>query len=238
MYIQEIFGPTIQGEGPFVGVPTIFIRVAGCSFRCKWCDTPKAVLPENKNEWEGYTAKELIDEVQKLTSSTDVMLTFTGGNPAIYDMSDAIVEARKRGFERFAVETQGDIFRTWFIEMDSVVLSPKPPSSGVIYTEEHWNLLDKIIRHLSVDCVTVKIVVSDESDLDFAEKVFKKYPNVTKFITPCNTLSTVEDSSKNIRDNLLKKTEEVIDMVMSRRMYDVHVVPQLHVLLWGNKEKV
>ena len=32
--VVEIFGPTIQGEGAEAGVPTHFVRVGGCDFRC------------------------------------------------------------------------------------------------------------------------------------------------------------------------------------------------------------
>jgi len=44
--ISEIFGPTIQGEGPLIGRPTVFVRTAGCDYRCARCDTLYAVLPE------------------------------------------------------------------------------------------------------------------------------------------------------------------------------------------------
>jgi organic radical activating enzyme len=36
--IQEIYF-TIQGEGPFAGIPAVFIRLAGCNLRCHFCDT-------------------------------------------------------------------------------------------------------------------------------------------------------------------------------------------------------
>ncbi len=35
MKISEIFGPTLQGEGFHTGVPSIFIRLVGCSLRCQ-----------------------------------------------------------------------------------------------------------------------------------------------------------------------------------------------------------
>ena len=35
MKISEIFGPTIQGEGFHMGVPSVFIRLVGCSLRCQ-----------------------------------------------------------------------------------------------------------------------------------------------------------------------------------------------------------
>ena len=37
--VNEIFGPTIQGEGSTVGKPCFFLRVAGCNLHCGWCDT-------------------------------------------------------------------------------------------------------------------------------------------------------------------------------------------------------
>jgi organic radical activating enzyme len=44
--ISKIFGPTIQGEGPLIGRPIVFVRTGGCDYRCSWCDTLYAVLPE------------------------------------------------------------------------------------------------------------------------------------------------------------------------------------------------
>jgi 7-carboxy-7-deazaguanine synthase len=42
--ISEIFGPTIQGEGPLIGRPSVFVRTAGCDYRCTWCDTQKTTV--------------------------------------------------------------------------------------------------------------------------------------------------------------------------------------------------
>lgn len=39
LVVSEVFGPTIQGEGPTLGRTAAFLRVGGCHLACSWCDT-------------------------------------------------------------------------------------------------------------------------------------------------------------------------------------------------------
>lgn len=39
LLINEVFGPTIQGEGPAAGRRCAFVRLAICPLHCVWCDT-------------------------------------------------------------------------------------------------------------------------------------------------------------------------------------------------------
>ena len=41
MKVNEIFGPTIQGEGKSAGMQAMFLRTSLCNLACDWCDTPQ-----------------------------------------------------------------------------------------------------------------------------------------------------------------------------------------------------
>ncbi|MHC4744406.1 MAG: 7-carboxy-7-deazaguanine synthase QueE, partial [Planctomycetota bacterium] len=59
MIVNEIFY-SLQGEGFLAGVPSVFIRTAGCPLRCRWCDTKYAW---DASEGEEYSVDEIVDKV-------------------------------------------------------------------------------------------------------------------------------------------------------------------------------
>ena len=87
--ISEIFGPTIQGEGTLIGRPTVFVRTGGCDFRCAWCDTLYAVLPQFKNDWRKMSAPEIVAQVLALSQQQPILITLSGGNPALQPLEVA-----------------------------------------------------------------------------------------------------------------------------------------------------
>ena len=104
--ISEIFGPTIQGEGPLIGHPTVFVRTAGCDYRCAWCDTLYAVLPEYRDEWTLMSPPQIMARVNELAGDSPVLISLSGGNPALQPLAPVIALGRRNGHS-FALENIG-----------------------------------------------------------------------------------------------------------------------------------
>jgi len=76
MRISEIFY-SIQGEGTLAGLPSVFIRTAGCNLRCRWCDSAYAARGARGQE---RTVENLVEEVHRYPTRFCVL---TGGEPML-----------------------------------------------------------------------------------------------------------------------------------------------------------
>jgi 7-carboxy-7-deazaguanine synthase len=244
--ISEIFGPVIQGEGPLAGVPTVFVRVAGCDYRCTWCDTPYAVLPELWSRTaERLTAVEIADRVAVLSGN---WVTLSGGNPAMYDLTTVVDELHEHGFS-VAVETQGSKWMPWLEEVEQLVVSPKPPSSGMdAKAEREFPRFAQRVHELYLDGQwdntnppALKVVVFDEADLVFARRVHTtSWPEMLPLYLSVGTdpptdTTTLADVRRQVCDRyawLMGRVAEGSDV------FDERVLPQLHVLAYGHARGV
>ncbi len=237
--ISEIFGPTVQGEGPLIGRPTVFVRTGGCDYRCGWCDTLYAVLPEYRDEWTLMAPAEILTRVEHLAGFAPVLVSLSGGNPAIQPLAPLIALGHRKDYT-FALETQGSVPQPWFAALDWLMLSPKPPSSGM---ETDWQALD--------DCVSaaadgprcaLKIVVFDDEDYVYARLAANRYPALPVYLqigNPAPVLAPdglVGDEAE-IGD-LMRRFRWLVDKVATDRWFTATVLPQLHVLAWGSRRGV
>lgn len=199
--VSEIFGPTLEGEGPWAGMPTYFLRVGGCDFKCLWCDTDQAVLPERVKGLPRFTQAEIWEQVRDYAAAHPGpdLLAISGGNPGLYNLGLIVDEwqasASPSGRPRkVLVETQGSRWQNWFAQVNLLTVSPKPPSSGmtnesldafmdgVSGAEDYWihelGLQEGVI-HETVDRrwkMIFKVVVFDEADYQFARDLHVRYP--------------------------------------------------------------
>ncbi|MFK7838886.1 MAG: 7-carboxy-7-deazaguanine synthase QueE [Bdellovibrionales bacterium] len=229
--ISEIFGPTIQGEGALIGQPTVFVRTGGCDYRCTWCDTLYAVESKYRHDWKPMTAQSIMDEVKHLSNNNPLTISLSGGNPATQDCSELITLGHQDGYT-FALETQGSIKQDWFKDLDTLTLSPKPPSSKM---DTNWDILDDCVNATGDNTKTaLKIVVFDDIDYAYAQDVAKRYPALPLYLQPGNH----ETEGAPDIDGLNKRLQWLADKVTNDNWFDAHVLPQLHVLIWGNERGV
>ena len=113
--VQEIF-PTLQGEGPLAGVPSVFVRLGGCNLACSFCDT----------EFESFRAmpvEEIMAEIRNLARHSRKLIVITGGEPLRQPIEKFCAMLIGEGFI-VQIETNGTLWRP-LPEAVRVVISPK-----------------------------------------------------------------------------------------------------------------
>lgn len=107
---------SVQGEGRFAGVPAFFIRLGGCDVGCVWCDVKESW---DASDHPSVSVEDLLAQVAKTQAS---IVIITGGEPAMYDLSDLTSVLKAQGLQ-VHIETSGvyPLLGTF----DWVTLSPK-----------------------------------------------------------------------------------------------------------------
>ncbi len=235
----EIFGPTIQGEGMVIGQKTMFIRTAGCDYSCSWCDSSFTWDGSGKNLVRQMDAEEIWNELKDLGGERFSFVTISGGNPALIKNMGDLIEILQGHNIKIGLETQGSKWQDWFCEIDELTLSPKPPSSRM---STNFEILDRIIHKLQLSSsekhYSLKIVVFNDQDFEYAKKIHQRYPRVPFYLQVGNESITTNDKSE-LLNVLLQRYEWLIQKVMQDKdLNHVKVLPQLHTYVWGNKQGV
>lgn len=231
--VMEVFGPTIQGEGMVMGRKTMFVRTAGCDYSCSWCDS--------KFTWDGtgtstmMHAQQIIDELERIGGRSFSHVTISGGNPALHKgIGELLALCRERSWKT-AVETQGSLWKDWLLDIDDVTVSPKPPSSGM---RTDFLQLSAMLEKLKPSRTSLKVVVFNEQDFEYAEELHKRYPSFPFYLQVGND-DTIGTDDEQLTRHLLSRYQWLIDRhLSSEALNDAKVLPQLHTLLWGNKRGV
>ena len=232
--VIEIFGPTIQGEGMVIGQKTMFVRTAGCDYQCSWCDSAFTWNGTGKGDIRMLTAEEVASELRAIGGDAFSHVTISGGNPALLRQLNELVDLLHQSGITVALETQGSIWQEWFLQIDELTLSPKPPSSGMT---TDWEQLDAIVGRLTEHRrnFSLKVVVFDEADLQYASAVHERYKQVPFYVQAGND-DVFEQDSAALLGRLIERYKWLVDTVIaSAELTNVRVLPQLHAWLWGNK---
>lgn len=109
---------TIQGEGPFAGSPSVFVRLAGCNLQCPMCDT------EYTNRNLMFVGNIVHEVASKMFAGRLVVIT--GGEPFRQNIRDLVIALLGRGF-LVQIETNGTLYQELPFEHPNltIVCSPK-----------------------------------------------------------------------------------------------------------------
>lgn len=152
MKIAEIF-QSLQGEGINQGRPCLFIRLAGCNLRCRWCDTPASQ--------DGGIEMSTGAIAECVTKSGLPYVCITGGEPLLQgECLEPLLHALHERGIFIDIETNGTLDFARFQPYASICMDVKCPSSG---ETSDLSLLAGIRPE---DCV--KFVVGDEADCRYA----------------------------------------------------------------------
>ena len=160
MNVVEIFS-SLQGEGILAGVPSVFIRLAGCNLRCVWCDTPHAL---RRQDGRTMTVAEALAELRRHPARHCVI---TGGEPLLDPDTPVLVRALRAHGRHVTLETNATRPPSG-IEVDLASLSPKLGNASAAPTEgadAGWQP-DIVRAWLDGHDAQLKFVVTCPADMD------------------------------------------------------------------------
>ncbi|MEZ6063378.1 MAG: 7-carboxy-7-deazaguanine synthase QueE [Planctomycetaceae bacterium] len=136
MFISEIF-ESFQGEGPWAGTPSLFIRTSGCNLRCWFCDTPYT-------SWNPEGEQKSLDELQRVVEACSAgHVVITGGEPMLAPQLTELTELCRAAGRTITIETAGTVDRS--VECDLMAISPKLENSTP--EDAHWSVRHEETRH-------------------------------------------------------------------------------------------
>ena len=158
--ISEIFA-SIQGESTLQGLPTVFVRIAGCNLNCRYCDTRYA-----KSGGTEMSIGEICKMVEKSCLS---YVCITGGEPLLDSSTPVLAcELINRGL-RVSVETNGTLDTSELHEDVIRIIDIKCPGSG-----EHGKTHPHNLSHPGPN-TEFKFVLTNRADFDYARDFVKKH---------------------------------------------------------------
>lgn len=163
MRIIEIFH-SVQGEGPFTGFRTSFVRTARCNLRCVWCDTTYSFGPGTER-----TLGSILREVVRHGTRHACL---TGGEPLLQSESPELLRRLAARGMTTVVETGGSLDVAPYLGIPNVVLSVdvKCPGSKMEKRNRWENL--PLLRPTDV----VKFVIGDRADYLYAKRILAREP--------------------------------------------------------------
>jgi 7-carboxy-7-deazaguanine synthase len=229
-YLSEIF-KSIQGEGRYAGVPSLFIRTIGCNLKCRWCDTLFTSWKPEKGSYSNLDVKNLIKENPLIRH-----IVLSGGEPCISNRIEELIIIAKNNKKTITLETNGTVCldESLMKMIDLVSISPKLRDSTPIGTK-YENIHEK--NRIKIDNFKkwmkyaqnyqLKFVVSKEEDFEEIESLLKE-------LKPKK--GSVCLMPEGINEEQLTKKRQMVAEYCAEHGY--RYSDRLQIIIWGTKRGV
>lgn len=207
LYVNEIFY-SIQGESTYQGLPCIFVRLAGCNLKCRWCDTTYAFY-----EGQKMTFEEIMDRIKKYNTN---LVEITGGEPLLQKNVILFMSGLIENGYKVLLETSGSISIKDVPQGVIIIMDVKCPASG----ESDKNLWENL--HYLKPYDQIKFVIADKNDYLWAKDIIKKYDLDKNFIILFSPVFEYNIAT------------ELVEWILKDNL-NVRLNLQLHKILWGNQ---
>ena len=251
--INEIFGPTIQGEGKFSGNISMFIRFGKCNFRCPGfgveyitpsgtkkcsCDSFHAVDTEFRQSWMRFErAEEIIQIVANLIDSAKLSkkpdIVITGGEPLLQWQEpefQKLIQFYIVQNYRVTIETNASLdieiledYQKKVIFSASVKLSNSGESAKKRVNEKTLQNISNANQNSYL-----KFVVDEKSVNDCEteiDEICQIVPNMDIYLMP----------KGDSQDELDKNSLAAVTLALQK---GYKYTDRLHIRIWGNKRGV
>jgi 7-carboxy-7-deazaguanine synthase len=232
MRVVELFY-SLQGEGMLVGTPSVFVRLAGCPFRCPWCDTAYA--------WD-YAAGEDLDPdriVERLNRWSCRFVVLTGGEPmagpdravrpGLVDLTHRLRDLGKH----ITIETAGALFVP-DLACDLMSISPKlansasHPAGNTGSHQSNGIDLETLSRLIRAYPYQLKFVVDAPDDVPEVQAMLDQLGD----LAPERVMLMPQAATT---EELLAKSPAIAHACQETGL---RFGPRLHVLLWDRRRGV
>lgn len=204
--LTEVF-LSLQGETSRTGLPTVFVRLAGCPLRCRWCDTPYS--------FQGGETVSLADLLARIADYGVRTVCVTGGEPLAQKNALVLLRALADKGYSVSLETSGALDVSGVDARVSRIVDIKPPASGEA-ARNRWDNLAHLNRHDEI-----KFVLADRADYEWARAVLAEHA-LTE--TSPVLFSPVQGELP---------PAQLAEWILADRL-PVRMQVQLHKVLWGN----
>ena len=227
LVLSEVFGPTVQGEGPTTGEPCGFVRTSNCNLDCVWCDTPYTWNWERFDKEQEQFTMHVAEVYRKLKQMRVYRAVFSGGEP--------MLQQEALGELAMMLDNEG-----WDIEVETNgTVPPTEPLKSIAQFNvsiklPHAQTTASSVRPVAIKTfsemawlgqpVYFKWVAATVEDVDRIEMFVEEWnlPRDRQWVMPLGTTAeALHERSALLADAIVRK--------------DFRATTRLHVLMWGSK---